>query len=236
MIVDDEPLAREVLRLHLRRLDGWVVIKECKSAMEAYEFLVHDSVDVIFLDIQMPKILGTDFLRSLKDPPKIVLTTAYSEYAVQGFDLNVVDYLLKPITFERFMQAAEKTRTSLGLAHPVQSGFSEPSSPGTSQQPNYVFIKQESKQVKVLFEDILFLEARRDFTVLQLKDKKLLASLHLKLLEEMLPAADFMRVHRSYVVRLKAVDAVFGNTLEMQGFQVPVSTAHKEAVALALKL
>lgn len=234
MIVDDEPLAREILRLHLSRLEGWQILKECKSAMEAYEFLVHEKVDLIFLDIQMPRVLGTDFLRSLKDPPKVIFTTAYSEYAVQGFDLNAIDYLLKPITFDRLAQAALKAETALGR-EPAKAVITK--DPGTNTTAaDHLFIKQENKQVKVMFGDILFLEARRDFTMIQLRDKKLLAGFHLKLLEEMLPSNEFMRVHRSYIVRLKSVDAVFGNTLELQGFQIPISAAHKDAVATALNL
>jgi two-component system LytT family response regulator len=234
LIVDDEPLAREVIRLHISRLQGWHVVEECKTAMEALEVLINQKIDLIFLDIQMPKIQGTDFLRSLKDPPKIVFTTAFADYAVQGFELNAVDYLLKPITFERFAQAAAKVEAALDPAAvktPVPAGRQNP-----VESDDYIFIKQDNRQIKVLFNDILFLEARRDFTMIQLKDKKLLAGFHLKMLEGMLPAAQFMRVHRSYIVRLKAVDVVYGNTLELQGFQVPVSAAHKEALTAALKL
>ena len=231
LIVDDEPLAREIIRMHISRLQGWNIAGECINAMEAYEALINHNIQVVFLDVQMPRVLGTDFLRSLKNPPKIIFTTAHPGYAVEGFELNATDYLLKPVTFERFKQAIAK----------VEQQFNQPSSAGVTEpianvQPkeDYIFIKQDGKMVKVLFADILFLEARRDFTMIQLKEKKILAGFHLKMLEDMLPSSLFMRVHRSYIVRLSAIDALYGNTVEISSFQIPVSTSSREALGAAL--
>lgn len=231
MIVDDEPLAREVIRHHLSKLSNWELLQECSGAGEAFEALVTRKAQVLFLDIQMPKILGTDFLRTIRDPPKIIFTTAHPGFAVEGFELNAVDYLLKPITFERFLEAVRKVELLLEPA-----GVSKTLNETNIPEEDFMFIKQDGRQIKVLFSEILFLEAKRDFTLIQLKDKKLLAGFHLKMLEGMLPPLKFMRIHRSYIVRLNAIEVVFGNTVEVKGYQIPVSPAHKDELTTALRL
>lgn len=236
LIIDDEPLAREVLSLHLSGLPGWNIVKQCQSASEALETMINYKIDIIFLDIQMPRIQGTDFLRSLKDPPLVIFTTAHPGYAVEGFELNAVDYLLKPVTPERFMKAIAKVEAMLRPVPNTVSTNIDTAKEQSSINEDHIFIRQDNRQVKVLFDDILFLEAKRDFTQIQLKNKKLLAGFHLKMLEGMLPSRLFMRVHRSYIVRLKAIDAVYGNTVELQGFQVPVSNAHRDELSSVLKL
>lgn len=232
LIVDDEPLAREIIRMHISKLQGWNIAGECINAMEAYEALINHNIQVMFLDVQMPRILGTDFLRSLKNPPKIIFTTAHPAYAVEGFELNATDYLLKPVTFDRFKQAIAKVEQQFN--QPSAKVISEQSSTTTQPKEDYIFIKQDGKMIKVMFADILFLEAKRDFTMIQLKEKKLLAGFHLKMLEDMLPSSLFMRVHRSYIVRLSAIDTLYGNTVELNGFQIPVSTSSREMLGKAL--
>lgn len=232
LIVDDEPLAREIIRMHISKLQGWNIAGECINAMEAYEALINHNIQVMFLDVQMPRILGTDFLRSLKNPPKIIFTTAHPAYAVEGFELNATDYLLKPVTFDRFKQAIAKVEQQFNQSSATV--IPEQSSTITPPKENYIFIKQDGKMIKVMFADILFLEAKRDFTMIQLKEKKLLAGFHLKMLEDMLPSSLFMRVHRSYIVRLGAIDTLYGNTVELNGFQIPVSTSSRDALSAAL--
>jgi DNA-binding LytR/AlgR family response regulator len=183
----------------------------------------------------MPRIQGMDFLRSLKNPPKIVFTTAYSQYAVEGFDLNVADYLLKPVTYDRFIQAIAKVEQQLNQAGSGLAILPAQAAPAIAHE-DFIFIKQDSRLVKLSFADILFLEARRDFTQIQLKDKKMLAGFHLKMLEDMLPSVLFMRVHRSYIVKLAAIEALNGNTIEMKGFKIPVSSTNRAALALALRI
>ncbi len=235
IIVDDEPLARDIIRMHLSQLPGWNIVQECINAMEAYEALINHNIQVIFLDIQMPRIQGMDFLRSLKKPPEIIFTTAHATYAVEGFELNAIDYLLKPITFDRFKQAITKVEQQLAQNTSVISNV-----PAINILPpaheDFIFIKQDSRLVKVSFADILFLEARRDFTQIQLKDKKMLAGFHLKMLEDMLPSSLFMRVHRSYIVKLSAIEVVTGNIIEIMGFRIPVSSSNRNALAVALRI
>ena len=217
MIVDDEPIARDILRSHIAATPGLSLVKSCMNASEAYEGLHEYEVDVIFLDIQMPVITGTDFLRSLRNPPLVVFTTAYHNYAVEGFELNSVDYLLKPITYERFYQAVEKVRDRLA------------SKPAVQQAPtaDYIFIKQDSRLVRVHFDQIRYIEAEKDFSTVFLSDKKLLAGMHLKMFETMLPAHLFMRIHRSYIVHLNKITAVNGNMAELGQTEIPIGSNYK---------
>ena len=231
LIVDDEPLAREILRLHLTGIPGWTIVAECMNAAEAFEKLLSHKIDLMFLDVQMPRINGTDFLRNIKDPPGVIFTTAHAGFAIEGFELNAIDYLLKPITRPRFLEAIRKAEVQLGVRRQVP-----PVNPELPQDDSYIFVKQDNRQIKVQFEDILFLEAKRDYTLIQLKDRKVLAGFNLKMLEGMLPANLFLRIHRSYIVRLSAIDALYGNLVEIRTFQVPVSLAHKEALMQALRL
>lgn len=228
LIVDDEPLARSVIRSHLAHFPDWHVVAECIRATDAYEALHRHSVQVLFLDIQMPVISGIEFLRSLKQPPFVVFTTAYSQYAVEGFELNGVDYLLKPITFERFSQAI--SRVQQRLQQPLALQTSTETALAEVPTRDYVFIRQENKLVKVQFEDVLFLEAQRDITKVYLKTGVLFASMHLKMLGELFPASHFVRSHRSYIVALSAVQAIQGNRLEIGPYEVPIGSHFREDV------
>src|SRR5688500_10561004 len=174
MIVDDEPIDRDILKTHIAATPGLLLMKSCMNAAEAYEGLHEHEVDLIFLDIQMPVITGTDFLRSLRNPPLVVFTTAYHNYAVEGFELNSVDYLLKPVTYERFYQAVQKVRERL-VAKPQQPAV------------DYIFIKQDSRLIRVQYDQIRYIEAEKDFSTVFTNEKKLLAGMHLKMFETMLP-------------------------------------------------
>jgi len=234
LIVDDEPIARQVLKTHLSCFQNWHLVKECIKAAEAYEVLHCTPIEVIFLDIQMPLISGTDFLRSLKNPPLVVFTTAYSHYAVEGFELLAVDYLLKPITFDRFKNAVIKVQEKLSMPVVVVQEKIIPEV--QAAPPDYLFLKQDFKYIKVCFKDILFLEAQRDFTLIYMKDRQLLVSLHLKILNDLLPTSQFARVHRSYIVALTAVTAFYGNILEVGSSKIPIGGYFRDSIIAALKL
>jgi two-component system, LytTR family, response regulator len=234
IILDDEPLAREMIRMHLSHFPDWNIVGECVNAAQAYTVLLQNDIQVIFLDIRMPHVLGTEFLGSLKAPPLAIFTTAYADYAMAGFDLDAVDYLLKPITFERFAVAIAKLQARLNL--PQVELREIPAQTRSPLKEDFIFIRQDHRLVKVSYNEILFLEAKRDFTKIVLKEKILLAGFHLKILEDMLPAALFMRVHRSYMVSLSAITALHGNTIEVEGRQIPVSANYKEALNKALKI
>lgn len=221
VIVDDEPLARKLIAGYVEKLPDWKIAGTCKNAVEAYELLVSQGVDVLFLDIHMPVVNGLDFYRSLKNPPELVFTTAYPEYAVDGFELEALDYLVKPVTFQRFLKAAERVQEKLSRLTTVR-----PAPPPAG----YLFIKHFSKLVKVRFEDICYLEAQKDFVKFVTPEGEMLAAMTMKQAEDLLPAGAFLRVHRSYIVSMAAVTAVFGNTIEIGGYQVPIGANFKDAV------
>lgn len=226
IIVDDEPLARELVAAYVSKLENWEIRASCRSVAEAYEALYQNDIDVIFLDINMPNVNGIDFLTTLKNPPHVIFTTAYAEYAAKAFDLNAVDYLVKPITEVRFREAIDKVERLLGT----------PAAPVVPEEKDHFFLKQDSKLVKVLFADILYVEALKDFSKVFLKEKVLLASAHLKLMEDILPPSRFLRVHRSYIVALQAITAVNGNVVEIGKQEIPVGTTYKDELMKRLRL
>lgn len=226
IIVDDEPLARELIHTYVRGLKDWEVVAICKNPTEAYEALYQHDIDIIFLDIQMPVVSGIDFLRTLRHPPQVIFTTAHPEHAVNAFELKAVDYLLKPITEERFLQAIEK----------VRSPSLPDEKPATPPDSDAIFLRQESKLVKIMFTDILYVEALKDFCRVFTKQGSLLVSTHLKQMEEMLPASKFVRIHRSYMISLNAISALQGNTVEINKLVLPVGGIYKEDLLKKLKL
>ncbi|HJP63658.1 MAG TPA: response regulator transcription factor [Mucilaginibacter sp.] len=228
MVVDDEPIARDILKTYIERIPELTLVKSCMNAAEAYEGLYEYPVDLVFLDIQMPVISGTEFLRSLRKPPLVVFTTAYSQYAVEGFELNSVDYLVKPIVFERFSQAVQKVLERL-------SGYKQ--LPDEKEAlPDYLFIRQGSKLIRVNHTEIYYIQAERDFCSVYIDNKRLLASLHLKILEDLLPQNKFFRVHRSYIVNMEKIQAVKGNMLELSNAEIPIGANYRDQLFKKLHL
>lgn len=229
MVVDDEPIARDILARHIAQTSGLTLVKNCINASEAYEGLHQHKVDLMFLDIQMPVITGTDFLRSLADPPLVIFTTAYEQYAVEGFELNSVDYLLKPITYERFCQAIQKVNERISYRSKLYIQQTEQAIP-----VDYVFIKQDTRLVRVNFSQIRYIAAEKDYSSVYLEDKRLFASMHLKLFENILPKEKFLRIHRSYLVNLSMIRAIRGNLVEISSEELPIGANYKEALLKAL--
>ena len=229
LIVDDEPLARKLLAGYVEKVPGWEVAGLCKNAVEAYERLMQQPVNLLLLDINMPVISGLEFYRSLKDPPLLVFTTAYPEYAVEGFELEAVDYLVKPIVFERFMKMVQ--RVNALKTNPPAEGPEVPA----SVPVDYIFIKQDGKLRKLLLEDILYLEACKDFVRFVTGTERILAAMTMKEAGQLLEGAGFLRIHRSYVVGIHAITAVFGNTVEVGEVQLPIGGNFKEAVMACIQ-
>ncbi len=227
LIVDDEPIARNLLENYIERIPEVLLIKKCKNATEAYEALHETPIDLIFLDIQLPVITGTEFLRSLRKPPLVIFTTAYANFAVEGFELNSVDYLLKPITFERFYQA-------------IQKAIDRKSPPQLTQlnqnAPDYIFIKQDAKLVRIDHTDIEFIRAEKDFSWIFCRDNKYFVSMHLKMLEDMLPSNKFQRVHRSFLVNLSKIKVLKGNMLELLTEEIPIGANYRSLLMEKLKI
>lgn len=229
LIVDDEPLARDIIKTHLTRIPNWKVVALCLNAEEAYEALLNFKVDVVFLDILMPVISGVDFLQSLNKTPLVIFTTAYSEYAIKGFELNVVDYLLKPISFGRFYQAVEKTNLILEKQKASLTDF--------NKENKFFFVKYDGKLVKINYKDIIYIEASQEYSYVYTTEKKLLVSMHLKMLEDILPREMFTRVHRSYIVPQENICLIHGNILKInENIQIPIGSKYKEELLHVLKI
>lgn len=226
VIVEDEPLARNLLTEYVRKVPSLNLIEACSSPIAALEVLRNNAVDVLFLDVQMPELTGISLLKVLKKRPLVVLTTAYSEYALQGYELDVVDYLLKPITFERFLRSVDKVTERL---ESKKSPVVVERPPVTVDQP-FVFIKDGTKLVKVVFDDILYVEGLKDYVTIHLKTNQKIVSLQrLKALEDQLPADKFIRIHNSFIVALQAIDVVHKNNVQVQGVQLPIGETYKKS-------
>ncbi|MEM9888008.1 MAG: LytTR family DNA-binding domain-containing protein [Bacteroidota bacterium] len=211
IIVDDEPLAQDVLETYIEKFPDLHLVTKCDNAIEANQALKEHNIDLMFLDIQMPQLTGTDFLRSLAHPPKVIFTTAYSNYAVDGFELNAVDYLLKPISLDRFVKAVNKAIDQINLE---KKG--ETTAPKTEEEQDFIFVKADKKLVKVKFDDIIYIEGLKDYVIIRMAESRIITLQTMKSLESKLPAHLFQRIHRSYIIALDKIDAVVGNMVEVK--------------------
>ncbi|MTI20646.1 response regulator transcription factor [Fulvivirga sp. RKSG066] len=222
MIVDDEPLAIEVIESYVDRISDLEVTATCNNALKAFEMLQKEPVDLIFLDIQMPKLTGIDFIKSLKNPPKIILTTAYRDYALEGYELDVIDYLLKPISFERFMKA-------IGKVYEVQSPEKAEAN-GVSEDDEYIYLKADKKMVKVRLHEILYIESLKDYVRVKTTNKDVITHQKISYLEEKLPEECFMRIHRSFIVATKKIETYSATIIEVPGKELPIGRLYKNQV------
>lgn len=220
VIIDDEPLAREGLASYVREVDFLNLSGVCENPLELLPLIDRQAADLIFLDIQMPKMNGIEFLKILQKPPMVIITTAYPSYALEGFQLNVLDYLLKPITFERFFKAANKARDY----HKLLTG--DPA----KQDEDYFFIKCGSKYEKVFFEDILYVEGMQNYVTIYSTRGKYVTMLSLKSLEEKLAGNAFIRVHKSFIASINKIDGIEGNELFIHNSRIPISRNYREQV------
>ncbi|MFK7799165.1 MAG: LytR/AlgR family response regulator transcription factor [Aureispira sp.] len=220
ILVDDEPLAQEIVETHISKFPNLKLLAKCNNAVEALQALKEHEVDLMFLDIQMPQISGIDFLKTLPSPPKVILTTAFSEYALDGYDLNVVDYLLKPISFDRFAKAVNK---AVSQDTPQQ----EPS-PSSKENADYIFVKADKKLIKIHFNDIFYIEGLKDYVILHTPTGRVVTLQTMKSLEIKLPQDLFMRIHRSYIVNLSNITVIEGNTVQINKKIIPIGKNYKE--------
>lgn len=217
IITDDEPLAVKGLHGYAEKTGFLEVVTTCENAIELNAILKQQpAIDLLFLDIEMPYMTGIEFLKSLHHPPKVIFTTAYEQYAIQGFELDVLDYLVKPISFERFLKAANKAYDYFSVQQP-------------GDQP-YIFIKSDTKLEKLLFNDILFAEALGNYVAFYTTDKKIVTHATLKSVQEKLPPRQFFQPHKSYLVNMNHISAIEGNILHMGTYEVPISKYQKEEV------
>ncbi len=224
IIIDDEPLSRKGLKEYIADIDFLNLLGEFDNPLPATNLLGNGEVQLLFLDIQMPKITGLDFYKTLKDPPAVIFTTAYPQYALDGFEVNALDYLVKPISFDRFLKAALKAKEFYEVR---QKNRSETV---TGAAPEYFFIKADNKLVKILFEDILFVEALQNYVTIYTTTKKYISYLTFKSVEDYLPADRFIKVHKSFIIAAAKVDSIDGNEIRMDQHRIPISRSFKDEV------
>ena len=224
VIVDDEPVARNILATFVAKIPNLNLVKSCKNAMEAFEVSNSQNIDLFFLDINMPDISGLSLAKTINKKSKIIFTTAYREYAVDGFDLQAVDYLLKPIAFDRFLQAVNKffeTQSVISKQVEIKE---------TSVKNDYIFVRSERKMVKINFDEILYVESLSDYIKIHTIDAVLVTRETISNLEMKLPSLQFLRIHRSYIVNLKKIDSYTNEFIEIEKNAIPISRTYKENV------
>ncbi|RYY68139.1 MAG: response regulator transcription factor [Chitinophagaceae bacterium] len=230
LIVDDEPLAVTVLETHLANMPDLSLAASCSNAFEAMEALKKHPIDLIFLDIHMPKLMGQEFLRTLRNPPKVIFTTAYKEYAIDAFELDAVDYLLKPVTLERLVKAVNKISSM-----PIPEQKAEP----IVENEGFIYFRADRKMVKVAYKDIVYVESMKDYVkIVRSGEKPLLVKQSISSLEDLLPAALFARIHRSYIVAINKIAAFTNHDVEIDGIEIPIGRqyAHQlEKITMANK-
>ena len=210
IIVDDEPLAQDVLEAHLMKIPEVNLIAKCDNAIEAKKMINAHEIDLVYLDIQMPQITGIEFAKSLTHPPAIIFTTAFDNYAVEGFELNAIDYLLKPISLERFMKATNKAIESIEKTHRSEATDFETS------EDDFIFVKADKKLVKIHYSDVIYIEGLKDYVIIKRNEKRVITLQTMKSLEAKLPSNIFLRIHRSYIVNIKKIMAIMGNMVEVK--------------------
>jgi len=227
IIVEDEPIAADILKDYISQVPFLQLKAISTDAIAAMEVLQKEPIGLIFLDIHLPKLKGLDFLRTLKNPPQVIITSAYQEYALQSFELNVIDYLLKPIEFSRFLMAVNKLNKQTDhMPGPVASATKERS---------YLFFNVNKKKVKIYLDEILFIESLREYVRITTTNKNILTKFQLSQVEELLTSNNFLRVHRSFIVAKEHIDAFTTTEIEIAGKEIPIGRNYKELVLRTLE-
>ncbi|MEY2905252.1 MAG: hypothetical protein RJA52_1268 [Bacteroidota bacterium] len=228
LIIDDEPLALEILSAYIEKVDGLFLVGKCSNPVQAFEILQTEKIDLIFLDIQMPRLTGIEFVHSITKPPKIIFTTAFRDYASEAFDLDAVDYLLKPFSFARFLRSIGKAYQQFNLLH---TGHSIEEDGIPIGEAECIYVKADKKMVKIVLKDIYYIESLKDYVLIYLPGKRIITKQKISYLEEKLPEGQFLRIHRSFLVSLSKIDAFNLNHVEINGKELPIGRSFKNEVA-----
>ncbi len=225
IIADDEPLAIEVIESYLQNIGGFDIIAKCPNALTAYQVMQEKTVDLIFLDIQMPKLSGINFIKSLSSPPKVIITTAYRDYALDGYELDVVDYLLKPIRLERFIKAIDKYNAyALSAGKPVagenKANLTKP----------FIYLKSDRKTIKTFLDDIIFIEGMKDYVLVHTKEGKIITKEQMGDMEKKVGKHDFIRVHKSYIIPVEKITAFNSRSIEIGKKEIPIGRSYRDQV------
>lgn len=228
LIVDDEPLAVKIIEKHLEKFEKYEIVKTCNNPIDAFDVLSKEHIDLIFLDINMPKLNGIEFIKNLNKPPLIIITSAYREYAVECFELNVIDYLVKPIYLQRLMKALNKISRLM-----LQKGTSEIGSTKLYSKvgsQDHFFVKVNKKMVKIYFKDILYIESLKDYVSIKTIYDDYVTHYNLLAMTKLIPKQDFMRIHRSYTISLHKVEAIDGNCVQIENKMIPIGRNYVKEV------
>ena len=218
ILTDDEPFARKGLQGYIEKIEFLELVGICEDALQLNELLRQQPADLLFLDIEMPYMTGIEFIKNLSNPPKVIFTTAYEKYALQGFDLDILDYLLKPISFQRFLKSANKAYEYFQAQQAIQPGA------------EYIFVKADNRLEKIHFSDILFVEALENYISIQTTNTKFITHLTLTSIKETLPAGRFIQPHKSFLVSIERINSIEGNMLHIGSFKIPISKYQKDEV------
>ncbi|MEM1319627.1 MAG: LytTR family DNA-binding domain-containing protein [Bacteroidota bacterium] len=222
IIVDDEPLAREGIELNIQDMSSLELVGEFANAIAANDFLAQNDVDLMFLDVQMPGMTGLDFLRTLNKKPLVIMTTAYPEYALEGFELDVIDYLVKPIRLERFVKAVNKAQEIHSLYQVKDNNTVE------SISSEFIYIKSERKYIRIFFKDILYIKGLKDYVMLHTTKEKVMTAMNIKTINAQLPSSMFVRISKSYIINIHYVDFVDQDFIQVAGEEIPLGKTYKE--------
>ncbi len=223
VLIDDESPAIDLLKNHIEMLANIEILASCYSAIEAFEVLKKESVDLLFLDIEMPVLKGLDFLKTLQNPPKVIITTAYREYALEGYDLDIVDYLLKPISFDRFVKAMDRyyERNTVRIEKEI---------PKAEENASFLYVNVNKKHIKVVFEDVLYIESLKDYVRIHTKRQKLVVKSNIGKIATQLPKSKFLRTHRSYMVAIQKITAFTHRDIEIGEIEIPIGSSYYKEV------
>ncbi len=232
LAVDDEPPALEVIKNYIDQIPSLELVGTCINAVQALGIIQKESIDILFLDIQMPQIMGTEFIRTLKNPPKVIFTTAFRKFAVEGFELNAVDYLLKPISFERFLKAVNKIMENHSPYHSSAVMVEK----GTKASEAFIHLRADRKVIKVSLNEILYVESLKDYIRVVTTNKTIITKISISSLEEMLPKDLFARIHRSYIISLNKIESYTSELIEIAKKELPVSRMYKHELSKILNI
>jgi two-component system LytT family response regulator len=227
LVIDDEPPAREVIRRYIEQVPTLQLAGECANAMQAFAILQQQQVDLMFLDIRMPQLNGNDFLKTLKNPPKVIFTTAYSEYALEGYELDVADYLMKPVLFDRFLKAVNKVYQQ--TIKPDTSSNAE-----ERKSESFVYFRADRKMLKVMLQDIFYIESMKDYVKVFTANGMIITKQSISSVEAMLPEKDFIRSHRSYIVSARHIKSFTSELIEIHNTEIPIGKLFRNEVIKSL--
>ncbi len=222
LLVDDESPAIDLLKNHIARLNNLEIIASCYSAVEAFDILKKENIDLLFLDIEMPVLKGLDFLKALQHPPKVIITTAYREYAIEGYDLDIIDYLLKPISFDRFVKAIDRyyERAKIKVS-PTKT---------LKKTDDFFYVNINKKHIKIIFDDILYIESLKNYVKIHTTNQKLVVKSNIGKIENQLPSTLFLRIHRSYMVAVDKITAFTQKDVEIGTIEIPIGSSYANKI------